>query len=280
MDTLEITASRGCVNRCLYCDDCFYSPFFVSRKGQDVATEMIFLKKKYSKINHFNFTDSLINGNIEELRTMSKFLIDYKKNKELNFTWGGRFACRSKDCIKINDYEIFKKAGMNNISIGIESPVEGVRKKMNKLFIDRDLNFMIKQCEKNKIIMIWGMMIGYPGETEEDFEDTLNFFKKYSYLNKKKLLYRVNLGLPTVVIPGSALWKKSEELGITYPNFSFGKKNIYWEHEETGNNFEVRIKRWFKLRSFLLKLNYRIDDFFINKLKKEFELFKIYSKPF
>jgi len=50
------------------------------------------------------------------------------------------------------------------------------------------MHFTINQCEKNNIKMSWCLVVGYPGETEGDFQETLDLLTRYAYLKKNNSL--------------------------------------------------------------------------------------------
>lgn len=264
LNLLSITGSRGCINKCSYCDNCSLSPKFRYRKGEDIAQEMIFLRKKYKSIRSIVFTDCLINGNIKELRKFSQTLIDYcQKNNIPPLKWSGQFVCRSKNQMTANDYKLIKQAGLLCLSIGIESGSEKVRRDMNKNFSNGDIDFMLRQCENNIIEMHLQFIVGYPRETEENFQETLDFFSRYSDLAKSGLIRSVILGPTCCILKGSPLHEKQKQIGITYDKLG------HWVYRKAGNTMETRIKRWFRLKKHCEKLGYSVDARNLNHLKQE-----------
>jgi radical SAM superfamily enzyme len=130
------------------------------------------------------------------------------------------------------------------------------------------MHFMIEQCEKNDIVMCWGMIVGYPGETEDDFQETLDFFSRYSYLNEKNMVNGVDLGPTLMIVRGTPLFEKAASLEID------NHSPIDWVHKKTGNTIKVRIDRWMRLREHCLKLGYKVNDSEINMLKEKLKQIK------
>lgn len=96
--------------------------------------------------------------------------------------------------------------------IGVESGSQVVRDHMRKVFTDIDLDYTIEECLKNKIQCILLFMVGYPTETEEDFEDTLKIL--YRYKN-----YAKNISLRVswrVGIVGSGTELEAEMTSVGY----------------------------------------------------------------
>lgn len=274
LDRLVITGSRGCNNSCNFCDNYVFSPKYRFKKGERIAEEMIYLGNKY-KMRNFFFTDALVNGNMKELRNMSEALLRYYEENKSNFRflWYGQFTCQNKKLMTANDFELCRQAGLNMVCIGIESGSEKVRKKMNKNFTNEDMDFTLKQCAKNNIDLTLLLIVGYPGETEDDFQETIDMLTKYQYLQEKRII-NVSLG-PTLGIPKtSPLYKKINELGITFCD----NNASWWIHKKTGNTPEVRIDRWHRLRDHCKNLGYSVFDNALARLDNELRGYKLYKE--
>jgi radical SAM superfamily enzyme YgiQ (UPF0313 family) len=171
---IYITGSRGCVRKCTFCDVASIWPKFRYRSGTSIAEEMMIQSNNHGT-KTFLFTDSLINGSMKQLNDLCDTLIDYK-NKEIMkpVRWQGQFIARPQKQMPESMYEKMKEAGCWFVSIGVESGSELVRQDMKKMFSDEDLFFTIEMCEKYHIEMAWLLMVGYPTETEEEFEKVGN----------------------------------------------------------------------------------------------------------
>lgn len=177
--SLPITASKGCVRRCSFCDVASIWPKFRYRRGENVANEMIGIYKKYG-INKFKFTDSLINGGLKPFREMNTYLAEHLPE---TVEYIGQFICRSKKVMPPSDFDLMKQGGCKKVSIGIESGSEQVRNHMQKKFTDDDMFYVIEELLQRQIVQHWNIIVGYPTETEEDWQHTINLIEKYKNYN-------------------------------------------------------------------------------------------------
>ena len=179
---ITVTGSRGCVRACTFCDIKHIWPKFTYRPGKDIAGEMIYLNEEYG-FSFFTFTDSLINGSLKAFREICTEVKKVKeKNKNIN--WGGQFICRSYKQMPEELWADMRDSGLKYINIGIESGSESVRNHMKKKFSNEDMYYTFDMASKYNISTTYNLIIGYPTETEEDFNDTLSLIKNVSILNK------------------------------------------------------------------------------------------------
>ena len=258
-----ITGSRGCVRKCEFCDIGSIWPKFRYRSGASIAKEMMVQNNKHGS-SKFLFTDSLLNGSIKQLKELCETLIDYKKQGLMGAVkWQGQFIARPEKQMPEEIYALMKEAGCFFVSIGVESGSEKVRDDMNKMFDDAALDFTFSMCEKHGIEMAWLLMVGYPTEDEAEFQKTLDMLEKYNYLNAKKLIRSIALGPTLDIVPGSPLYNKQKELGITWDNFD------NWIYQD--NTREVRIKRWLRLKERCIALGYPVVEKATEHLLNELE---------
>jgi len=258
-----ITGSRGCVRKCTFCDIQSVWPKFRYRSGVSVAEEMRTQNNSYGS-KRFLFTDSLLNGSVKQLKDICTTLIDYKKQNKMDpVRWQGQFIARPEHQMGEEVYDLMYKAGLRFVSIGVESGSEKVRDDMKKMFDDVAMDFTFRMCAKYKIEMAWLLLVGYPTETEEEFQKTLDMLEKYNWINKEGLVHSVALGPTLDIVPGSPLYWNQKKLGITWDN------NEHWVYKD--NTREVRIRRWLRLKEKCLELGYPVVEKATDHLLAELE---------
>ena len=171
-------------------------PSYKYRSGHSIATEIKTQVKKYGA-KAFRFTDSLINGSMKAFRDMTHELSTYRKSlkPEDRFIWDSHFIVRSKRQMPPEDFVKMAESGAGTLLIGVESGSPTVREHMKKGYTDEDLHYSLGEIFKNNIKVRFLMIIGYPTETAEDYQQTLRFFDKYAEYGRKGLVEEVNLGL-------------------------------------------------------------------------------------
>lgn len=254
---MAITSSKGCVRKCTFCDVADFWPKYIYRDPEVVANEIITAYQK-TGIKRFQFTDNLINGSVSHYRTINKILADKIPNK---ISYAGYAIFRNKDSMPAEDFELAKHAGCKNWFIGIESGSEKVRFELGKKITDEDLDWSTRNLAKQEIEQVWLLIVGYPTETDEDFELTLNLFRKYAHLGRKGLI-------KTSITPTFMLLKNSpimqnvelrEELGLSH-NLGYEWADKFWTSTKNENNtFPVRAKRWRTVVKLVEDLGYPIS---------------------
>lgn len=210
---LPIYGSRGCVRRCSFCDIHQHWKY-TFRTGQSIAEEMIAQSKKY-RINEFHFMDSLVNGSLKEFRNFLKYMAEYNANADADkkITWIGYYIVRDPQAEGKEHWELMERSGAKQLIVGIESGSEKVRYEMNKKFKNSDVDYLVKKLVKHNIICVFLMIIGYVTETEKDYEDSLNFIRKYKHL-AGKTIFSIHISDTLSILPGTPLFDNLEKLGI------------------------------------------------------------------
>ena len=266
--TLIVTGSRGCVRQCTFCDVHSNWKKYKYRPGEDVANEMIHQYYTYG-IKHFHFSDSLVNGSLKEFRVFCKVLA----NANLPLEWRGQFIFRSG--MTEEDWDNLAASGCKGLWIGIESGSDAVRWHMKKKFSNVDLYKSIAALGKRKINMLYLLIVGYPTETLEDFQETLTLLRR-SVHYKKYVEVRCNIAmlLPNTEIydefyhanDDDHLWKSQTIDGeLTYQERYRRWKEVHDLVAELGLIGDKRIKQLEKaiLRN-LEKENNKVDICLVN----------------
>ena len=138
---IYITASRGCIRKCTFCDISFRWPKYYYKDGQLVADEIFSYYAEYG-VNIVQFTDNLINGNVREFDKMNKQLIKLQiENPGFNPVYSGFFICRPKTQMDSGVYKRMGEGGAKTLLVGIEHASESVRKHMDKGFSNEDIDY-------------------------------------------------------------------------------------------------------------------------------------------
>jgi radical SAM superfamily enzyme YgiQ (UPF0313 family) len=248
--SLPITGSRGCVRACSFCDIHDHWDYRY-RTGQNIADEILHLNKRYN-VNQFNFSDSLINGSLKEFRKFIKILADHNKNQDDPITWSSQFIVRPKSQVNDEYWQHIAKSGGQRLSIGVETGSDSVRLHMNKKFNNVDLDYTMDMLEKYNITCTFLMIVGYPTETELNFQETLDMFTRYKHLTH--IITNINIGSTLGILPGTPLHNKADEYNIQVDKYE--NNWIAWDNQEL--TLEKRIQRRNILKDHVLNLGYTI----------------------
>ena len=185
----------GCNNFCTYCIVPYVRGREKSRNKQNILNEIKELvNKKYKKItllgqnvNSYG-NDSPENGNFAQLlEDICKIEGDFK----LTF-----MTSHPKD---LSDEVIEVIASNDKILKDIHLPVQSgsnnILKKMNRKYTREHYLELIKKIKTKipNVSITTDIIVGFPGETEQDFEDTLDLIKKVEYSSLFAFMYSPRL---------------------------------------------------------------------------------------
>jgi radical SAM superfamily enzyme YgiQ (UPF0313 family) len=207
---LPVTGSRGCVRSCSFCDIHEHWKFRW-RSGQNLANELIHLNQKYH-VQDFSFTDSLINGNYKEFNRFIEILANYNQTAAQPITWSSQFIVRSITQSSPHYWQKIAQSGGRELAIGVETGSDRVRKHMNKQFTNQELDHAMSMMHQHGITCVFLMIFGYPTETEQDFQDTLDMFDRYA--KYKDIVVNIEFGSTLGILPGTPLYRHAQEWHI------------------------------------------------------------------
>jgi hypothetical protein len=250
--TLYITASKGCIRRCEFCDVHKIWPNFYQREVESVIEEMKYQLTIHPDVKSWYFTDSLINGSNKFIYRLAERIIEEFGPKR--FTWSGFWIVKSRKSFNEDYFKICAEAGLNQILVGIESGSEKVRKEMNKGYLTDDLKFQVEMSEKYGIKFISLMIVGYPTETDQDFEDTLSLVEYYK--NYKNTVFCPSPSM-MMLLPGTDVvinHDKYQLANITYGEANCAGYTPYDQQWSCGDNdYKKRIERYYRYIHSIIK---------------------------
>ena len=271
---IYMVGSRGCVRNCTFCDIHAMAPKFKFRSGKSLACEVLHQIKRHPTVETIRWADSLFNGAMREFHVFLDEIIEYKEKKLLpnNINFAGQCIVRPKKQCPPWYFEKMARAGILSQDLGIESGSNSVRDHMKKKFNNEDLDHYVEMSYKYKIGITALMMVGYPTETEKDFQDTLDFFTRHE--KHKSIFHHVVIGGTMIFMAHSPIWHMAENMGVKYDN----KGN--WMLSD--NTLEERLDRRRRLKEHVVKLGYKINvdnhEKVINKYYKEKNKLKSYNE--
>jgi Radical SAM superfamily len=244
-----LTASKGCIKHCTFCDTDKWWPKYRVRSGSKVAEEMIYLHKEFGA-TFFNFTDSLMNGGLKPFNDMNIILSEKLPS---TIKYEGQFIFRSEKAMPERYFEAMAIAGCRMVSIGLESGDEKVREHMKKGSTDEDLVYSSEMFLKYNILQDWNIIVGYPTETDESWRITMDTIKYWVERGQGKIT--INPSNVFLLIDGTPIMEPEymRELQISQLTMS-GYSSFNWTSGiNKGNTFEVRVERFLELCNYLLE---------------------------
>ena len=213
-----ITASRGCVRSCAYCDIGHQWKKYRYRSAQSVFQEMITQFERH-QVTDFFFTDSLINGSIKMLNELCDLLIDYKlRNPNAILNWQGQYIFRPRSSVNPGHVKKMADAGLNFLVVGLETGSDQVRHDMNKKHSTDDAEWFLEEFKNHGIKCRLLMITGWINETEDQHQETLALFPRWQKYVANGTITGIELGSTLSILDHAPVAARVPELGITMLN--------------------------------------------------------------
>ena len=165
-----IFTSRGCPYKCNYCHDIFGKKFRW-RSAENVLAEIELLYNTYG-VDEIQIIDDIFNLHKPRMRKIANHVINTFGERKLHFCFPNGIRA---DIFEPEDIPLIARMGVFQLAIAIET----VTPRLQEL-IEKDLKFertteIIGLCEKEGILSKGAFMIGFPTETVEEIEATINY---------------------------------------------------------------------------------------------------------
>ena len=174
---LPISFSRGCIYKCEYCPREMY-PVFRCRSAEKIVHEIKFLQKNFSP-ESFLVCDSTIMANLAQITKLCDLILV----EGLKVSFGG-FASTH---LGLN-YKLLtkmKKAGFNSFVYGVESGSEKILRRFGKKIELKTIERVIRDTYEAGIEIGVDILVGLPGESEDDFAQSIDFIiRNRSYIKR------------------------------------------------------------------------------------------------
>ena len=194
-----ITIQEGCDKFCNFCVVPYTRGAEYSRSIEEIIIETKKLVANGSKeitllgqnVNAFNFRSENKNFRLSHLiRELNKI----KDLKRIRYT-----TSHPNDMTEdlINCYKDVKKL-MPFLHLPIQSGSNKVLKNMNRKYTKEKYLSIVEKIRKNSpnIEFSSDFIIGYPGESDKDFNDTIDLIKKVKFINSFSFIYNKRPGTP------------------------------------------------------------------------------------
>ena len=211
--TTYLKIAEGCSNRCTYCAIPNIRGPYISRPFEDIIDEAKQLARKGYKEIIVIAQDTTKYG--EDLYGKSRFpelLEELAKIKE--FKWI-RFLYAYPE--SITDELIDAVKNHSNICHYFDIPIQHISnpvlKRMNRRITGEKIESLIEKI-KTKIpdaILRTSLIVGFPGETEEDFKKLANFVSKAKFDKLGVFTYSKEEGTPAAKLPEQIHYKTKQK---------------------------------------------------------------------
>lgn len=221
----NVMTTRGCPYRCAYCHNILGKKFRV-RSPENVLEEIRYIHDTFG-ITDFQIIDDIFNLDLERAKRICDLIIQSKM--ELTFSFPNAIRGDRMDEELIDK---MKEAGTKFTSIAVETGSPRLQKLIQK---NLDLDKVFKTIEyiaKAGIITRGFFMLGFPTETEEELNQTIEYAKASSLLGATFFT--------VVYFPGTELYKLAQSLGY-FKNSDYDVSRDYVNVGEGPYNYSLEI---------------------------------------
>lgn len=258
--TVNLSTSRGCPNKCIYCNcPTIFGTKVRKRSVKNVINEIKWLKEKYSIIEGLWFVDDTFTCSSSWVINFSEAMVSEGLNKLI-------WSCQTRVThINPKMLQAMKKAGCVQLEFGIESGSERilrVLKKNTNLFVIRNAVLMAKDARLSVFVTF---MLGNPTETEEDMQK--------SFLLAKELKADGCRFFFTTPFPGTELYDMAIKNGWLSKKYGFNE-SLSLRQTNPGETTDEPLMICNIPAEKLVKIRAKYQNYFI------FRNYSIYLKQF
>jgi radical SAM superfamily enzyme YgiQ (UPF0313 family) len=232
---LAAGTSRSCPFQCKFCAETVNWGTYRKKKSTQVVQELMTLNQQHGT-QLFLMCDSLLNPVINPLA-------DELLNWEPVVYWDGYLRV-DRPVIDVDTAWRWRRAGFYRARLGVESGSQNVLDRMNKkITVEQIANALTNLARVGiKTTAMW--VIGFPGETEADFQQTLDLLEQF-----KDDIYEADCN-PFVYHPAGQVnsreWNQENKKKLLYPRDAREMlllQTWYWDESPSRQETYERLNR-------------------------------------
>lgn len=167
----NIRVSDGCPYACGFCSFPEHgNEHYVIMRLDRIERELNSIKES-GAITHLFFVDATLNVPRGQFKAMLRMMI----RNNYGFRWHCFFRCDQTDEETI---ALMAEAGCEGVFLGLESANETVLRNMDKTAHKEHFRRTMPWFKKHSIRQMISIQVGFPGETYESFQETLDFVEE------------------------------------------------------------------------------------------------------
>ena len=227
-NALSVSTMRGCPYTCKWCSRAVYGLSYRRRNPDKVVEELVQIKKEYNP-------DSL--WFVDDVFTISHKWLTSLRDELRKHNLLIPYECITR-ADRLNEEVILmlKETGCFRVWIGAESGSQKVIDLMDRRVDVNQVREMIQLTRKHGIEAGTFIMLGYPGETEEDIEETIRHLKK-----SNPDYFTITVAYP---IKGTELYQEIEAVQTTNLDWSTSTdRQVDFKRTYSRKYYDYAVKR-------------------------------------
>jgi tRNA-2-methylthio-N6-dimethylallyladenosine synthase len=214
-----VSIMEGCSKYCSYCVVPYTRGEEISRPMDDVLAEVYALsEQKVREVNLLgqnvnDYRGEMHNGQIADLAALIHTISGFDAIQRIRFTTSHPIAFSDN---LIAAYSTTPKL-VNHLHLPVQSGSDRILSAMKRGYTTLEYKSKIKKLRKVRpdIRLSSDFIVGFPGETEKDFEDTMNLIHDIGFDTSYSFIYSQRPGTPAASLPDNvSMETKKERLRI------------------------------------------------------------------
>ncbi len=209
---VSIVGSRGCAYKCTYCNE----SLFWGQKVRSFPAEAVFEEIKTLAERYGNYAvgleDSMFNMRSRYFFELCDKLADIKLHP-------GFYVLARVDSVCEDGFKAMKRAGINNLILGVESASPKVLQKMNKKITLQQAEDTCRKARGHGLTVDTFWIIGHPGDNPQEAEITIEaidrFYREGMHQNSEIAMF--------VPYPGTKIFEHPEEFDLEILTYDWEK---------------------------------------------------------
>lgn len=204
--------ARGCPFQCAFCN-------FPSMSGQLTYSSLDIIEKEMKQLSqagvrYLILIDDSFNVPLSRFKEILRMMISHN----FNFNWFSYFRGSHADD---ETFELMQKSGCRGVFLGIESGDQEMLDHMNKKVDIEQYRTGIHNLHKRGIFTFISLIVGFPGETEQSVQRTIEFLEETRPTFMKAELY--------FHAPHVPIHKEAERYGIRGSGYGWRHNSMDWQ---------------------------------------------------
>lgn len=215
--TVNLSTSRGCPAKCIYCAATALSgASYRVRNIRNVFQEILLIHNDFgNRVKRYYFVDDTFTVNINRITDF----INLRKQADCKWNW----ACESR--IDVMSEELLKEMyenGCNSVQFGVESGNQAVLDQIRKAVDLNQIRRIVNYGAMFHMEICLSFMFGHYCDTIDTMEDTVKFIKEMKENNPN---VKLGIGYNTP-LPGTWQYTRASEIGLTILTADYSKYDL------------------------------------------------------
>lgn len=226
-----VSIMEGCSKYCSFCVVPYTRGEEISRPFDDVLAEVVKLAEQHVREIHLlgqnvnDYRGPMFEGGIADLALLIQYIAEIENISRIRFTTSHPIAFSNN---LIQAYAEVPKLA-NHLHLPVQSGSDRILAAMKRGYTTLEFKSKIRRLRQVRpdISITSDFIIGFPGETEKDFEDTMNLIHEIGFDNSFSFIYSPRPGTPAAQLPDTVpLEIKKQRLSVLQNRIILNTKKI------------------------------------------------------